>query len=318
MLAIVAEVLSHGAARVRSKELQRRRIRSSGSNYGGVLEAIVLPENLEQLCHGRALLAYGHVNAIEVVLFVGAVVDCLLVEDGVDGNGSFARLTIADNKFPLPAANGDEAVHCLQARGHRLMDALARDDARCLQLHAPALGRVEGASAIDGCAQGVDDTAQELLPDGDIDDGAGALHAVALDDGAIVAEDDNTNIVGLQIQGHALQAARELHHLACLHALETINTGDTIPDAEHSAHLLDIRLVLEVRDPVAENLCELCRAHLRRPRCRRCVQRPRHRSGNGGQRPAELGLQGAALEELQSGSGSHLADGRTRTGGDRL
>merc|ERR1712190_180864 len=49
MLAIVTEVLGHGTSSVRRQELQRRGIGGGRRNYGGVLQAVVLAQNLKQL-----------------------------------------------------------------------------------------------------------------------------------------------------------------------------------------------------------------------------------------------------------------------------
>ena len=43
--------------------------------------------------------------------------DGLLVEDGVNGDGRLAGLSITDDQLTLPAANGNQTVHCLQACG---------------------------------------------------------------------------------------------------------------------------------------------------------------------------------------------------------
>ena len=44
---------------------------------------------------------------------------------------------------------------------------------------------------------------------------------------AYITEYDNTNIVGLQVEGHALKAGAEFHHLLGLDVLQAIHTGNT-------------------------------------------------------------------------------------------
>ena len=58
----------------------------------------------------------------------------------------------------------------------------------------------------------------------------------------IVTEDDNTNIISFQVEGHTLDAGAELDHLTCLDLGETENTGDTITDGDHSTELLKVVL----------------------------------------------------------------------------
>mmetsp|Transcript_34393 Transcript_34393/g.111927 ORF Transcript_34393/g.111927 Transcript_34393/m.111927 type:complete len:322 (+) Transcript_34393:990-1955(+) len=294
MHAVVAEVLGHGAAGVRRKELQRGSIRGRRGHNGGVLQAVVLTQDFEELCHSGTLLADGNVEAIQVVLLIRRIIDGLLVEDRVDGNGSLACLTITDNELSLTTANRDQAVHSLQARGHGLVHALPRDDARRLELDTPPRLGQDGALAVNRHAEGIDHASEQLGADGHVHDGAGALNAVALHDGAIVSEHDDTDVVRLQVQRHALQAAGELNHLAGLHTLQPVDASDTIADAEHTADLLHILLVREVRNALGQDLRELGRADLRsqrRPRrmkvatCgrqhRRCgrASANRHRAG---------------------------------------
>lgn len=90
MLAVVSEVLSHGAARVWGQVLQRSSIRGGGRDHDGVLHGISISEPLHQLGNSGPLLANGNVDAVQLLLLVSSFVKALLVDDCVDGNGSFA------------------------------------------------------------------------------------------------------------------------------------------------------------------------------------------------------------------------------------
>merc|ERR1719265_354695 len=150
MLACVAEVFCHGASRVWGQKLQRRCIRCGSCYNGCELETVVLAEDLEELRNCGAFLTNGHINAVQMALHIWTCVDRLLVQDCINGDGSLARLPVTDDQFPLTAANGDQAVHGLQARSHRLMDALTRDDPWRLQFHSSALACLDGPKTING------------------------------------------------------------------------------------------------------------------------------------------------------------------------
>ena len=183
--AIVAEPFAHGAAGERRQELQRRGLGRGGGDDDGVFQRAGIGERLDDLRHGRTLLADGDIDAIELGLLVGAGVDGLLVDDGVDGDGGLAGLAVADDQFALAAADRDQGVDGLEARLHRLMHRFARNDAGRLHVDAAALGDVgELALAVDGIAQRIDDAAEQALADRHVHDGAGALDGVAFLDGA--------------------------------------------------------------------------------------------------------------------------------------
>jgi len=90
MLAVVSEVLSHGAARVWGQVLQRSGIRGRGRDHNGVLHGTGVGEPLHQLGDSGPLLADGNVDAVQLLLLVSSFVEALLVDDRVDGDGSFA------------------------------------------------------------------------------------------------------------------------------------------------------------------------------------------------------------------------------------
>merc|ERR1740139_696586 len=241
--AIVAEILADGAARIRGEELQRRRVGRGGSHDGGELHGVGILQRLHELRDGGALLADGDVDAEERLLLVAGVVDRLLVDDGVDGDGGLASLTIAYDQLTLATADGHQAVDGLEAALHGLRNGLARDDTRGLDLDTLALHvALDRALAIDGVAQAIDNAAEHTLADRDVNNGASAFDGVALLDDTIVTEDDNTDVVVLQVQSHAAQATVELHHLHLLHLLQPVHTGNAVTDGQDFADLLQLDL----------------------------------------------------------------------------
>ena len=107
---------------------------------------------------------------------------------------------------------------------------------------------VDRALAVDGVAQRIDDAAEQALAHRHVDDGAGALDRFAFLDGGVGAEDHHADIVGFQVQRHALDAAGELDHLAGLHVVEAVDAGDAVADAQHLADFADFRFGAEILD----------------------------------------------------------------------
>src|SRR5476651_1683794 len=253
MHAVVAEVFAHRAAGVGREELHRRRIGRGGGHDDGVFHRAVVLERLHDLGDRRALLADGHVYTIELLALVAALVDRLLVQEGVDGDGGLAGLAIANDQLALAAADRDQAVDRLEAGLHRLVYRLARNDAGGLHFDEAALGRGERALAVDRIAETVDHAAEQALADRNVDDRAGTLDGVAFADRAILAEDHDAAVVALEIERHALDAARELDHLAGLDAVQAIDARDAVTDREDLADLGHFGLGAEVGDLLLQN-----------------------------------------------------------------
>ena len=87
MLAVVPEELAHGASGVGSQVLEGSGIGSGGAHHHGVLHGVGVRQPLDDLGDGGSLLADGHVDAVQLGLLVRAVVEALLVDDGIDGDG---------------------------------------------------------------------------------------------------------------------------------------------------------------------------------------------------------------------------------------
>ena len=71
------------------------------------------------------------------------------------------------------------------------------------------------------------------------------------DDLPIVTQDDDTHVVGLQVESHALDSRLELDHLTSLHLGETEDSGDTITDGDNGSEFLEVVLCTKYRDQQA-------------------------------------------------------------------
>ena len=260
MHAVVAEVFAHGAAGERREVLQGRRLGRGRCNDDRVLERAVLLENLDELRNGRALLADRDVHAVELRLLVAAGVDRLLIEDRVEDDRGLAGLAVADDQLALSASDRDQRVDRLEARRHRLVHGLARKDARRLHVDAHLLVELDRALAVDRIAESVDDAAEQPLADRHLDDGARALDGIAFLDVAVVAEDHDADVVGLEIQRHAANATGKLDHFAGLHLVEAVDARDAVADREHLADLGNLCVFAEVLDLILEDRGDLCGA----------------------------------------------------------
>ena len=135
----------------------------------GVLQGVVLLKGLDKLGDGRTLLANGNVDTVELLGLVVTVVPTLLVQHGVQGDGSLAGLTVTDDELTLTTADGNHGVDGLETSLYGLVDGLARQNTGGLELGTGLLGGVEGTLAVNGVTQTVDDATEELHADGNLD-----------------------------------------------------------------------------------------------------------------------------------------------------
>src|SRR5262249_57443776 len=83
---------------------------------------------------------------------------------------------------------------------------------------------------------------------GNLDEGARSLHRLPFLDLAVLAQDDDADVVDLEIERHPAHAVLELDHFAGLDVVKTVDPGDAVTDREHLADLGDFRLLAEVLD----------------------------------------------------------------------
>src|ERR1700704_3000925 len=253
MHAIVAEVFAHGAAGERRDVLHRRRIGRGGCDDDRIFQRALLFQHLDELRHGRALLADRDIDAIQLDLLVGLGVERLLVENGIERDRGLAGLAVADDQLALAAADRDQRVDRLQAGRHRLVDRFARNDAGRLDVDAHPLVGLDRALAVDRIAERIDHAAEQALADRGIDNGAGALDGLAFLDLAVGAEDHDADIVGLEIERHAAGAVLELDHLAGLDVVEAVDAGNAVADGQHLSDFGNLSLLAEILDLVLED-----------------------------------------------------------------
>ena len=230
VLAVLHPVLAHGAAGVGGEVLERGRVAGRGHDHHGVLEGMVLLEGGHGLGHRRVLLADGDVDALHALAG--------LVDDGVDGHGRLARLAVADDQLALAPADGRHGVDGLDAGLHGLAHRLAADDAGRLHLHAPGLGGVDRALAVDRLAQGVDHTTEKGVADRHGLDAAGRLDRLLFLEAVDLAEDDGADGVFVQVQGQAQRAVLELEQFVDRRAGKARHPGDAVTDLDDAADLL--------------------------------------------------------------------------------
>jgi hypothetical protein len=124
----------------------------------------------------------------------------------------------------------DERVDRFETSLHGLVNGATGENTGGLELGLGAAVGLDGALAVNGVTQSIDDTTEKAGADGNIDNLAGTLDRVALLNETVVTENGDTDVVRLEVEAHAANTRGKLHHLLGLNIAETVNTGDTVTD----------------------------------------------------------------------------------------
>ena len=91
-----------------------------------------------------------------------------------------------------------------------------------------ALAVFEGGTSINGLTNTIHHTSKEFLSDGNIDNSFNTLGGVPVKDVTIVAKDDNSNVVLVEVSGHAAETAGKDDNISGLDIGEAVDAGDSV------------------------------------------------------------------------------------------
>ena len=125
---------------------------------------------------------------------------------------------------------------------------LPLDDAGSRGLDRPVAFGGDGALAVDGLTQSVDDTADQVLAHGHGDDPAGALDGVTLLDAVVGTQDNDGHGVFFQVLGHTVGAVGEFQQLTGHALVQAGGLGDAVADEDDHAGLALFHFAFVVLD----------------------------------------------------------------------
>jgi hypothetical protein len=96
-------------------------------------------------------------------------VEYILVQHGVEGDSGLSGLTVTNDQLTLTTSDGHHGVDGLETSLYGLVDGLTGQDTGGLELGTALLGGLDGTLSIDGVTEGVDNTSEKSLADGNVD-----------------------------------------------------------------------------------------------------------------------------------------------------
>src|SRR5690606_16566213 len=194
VFAAVAEEFTHGGTGVRSQELHGRRISRTGGNHDGVVHGAVLFQLTHNRSNRRLLLANGNVDTLDASV--------LLVDDRVDRHSGLTDLTVTDDQLTLATTDGNHGVDGFQTSLYGLINGLTSNNARCNFLDRRGQGIAQLALAVDRVTQTVNNTTQQFVTNRYFQDTTGTTNFLTFGQIFVVAQNNCTNGITLQVQRH--------------------------------------------------------------------------------------------------------------------
>ena len=111
VFAVISEVLCDGASGVGCQELKRGGFRGSSSDDDSVFKGVVELEGVNDVRNSGSLLSNSDVDAEQLLLGVSSVEVGLLVDNGIDSDGSLSSLSISDDQLSLSSTDGDQTIN---------------------------------------------------------------------------------------------------------------------------------------------------------------------------------------------------------------
>ena len=183
--------------------MHRSRLAGRSSQHNGVIQGPVILQGLDNAGDGRILLADSRIDTNNIF--------SLLVNNRIQRNGGFAGLPVADNQFPLAAADRNHRIDCLNPALQRPFHRLAFNYAGGHSLYGTQFFSVDSAFSVQGLAQRIDHPADEGLTHRHLQNLAGKPHRVGLFNSFRRAEDSDAGDLFFQIQNQPKNLMREFH-----------------------------------------------------------------------------------------------------------
>ncbi len=247
-LALPHEVLTHGRSGVWSDVLEWSGTGRSCVHDDRVVHGTIGTKRVNNTCNRGILLANSHVDADHGVFRAPVF---LLVDDGVDGHGGLAGLSVANDQFSLTATDGNHGVDGLDTGLQWFLHRLTCSDAGCDDIELHRAGAVDGTLAVQWRTERIDHSAEHGFADGDFKQSVRRSDRVTFTNSEVVAVDDGSDGVLFKVHGLAHDGAfagLELEEFAGHDVGEAVDASDAVADFDHLSDLRDLKLACVLLD----------------------------------------------------------------------
>jgi len=207
-----------------------------------------------------SFLTNGYINAIYRItsLVVGTLID-----DGINGDGRLTCLTVADNQLALATANGYHGIDGFQTGLKGFLDGLTENHPGSLAFKRHFGGGVlDGAFAIEGIPQCVDDPAQQAFSSHEGSDFTGTFHGIVFLYQGRVTEQNGSNIVFFEVHCNAPGTVVEFQQLSRADISQPVNADHTVTHLQHDTGFIQLDHVAYALQFVAQEFADFTHFYL--------------------------------------------------------
>ena len=171
-----------------------------------------------------------------------------MIDNCINGKSGFTGLSVADNKLTLAASDRNKAVDCLITGLERSINGFSFNNTVSLLLHLTVFLRRYGAFAVYGLTQSIDNSANHRFAYRNGNNLSGTANLVALDDIAVIAEENAAYVVLFKVLDHAVNLSGKLDKLARHCIVKPVYSRDTVADLNNRAILRSFKAALIISD----------------------------------------------------------------------
>ena len=179
-----------------------------------------------------------------------------LGNDGINTEGGFTDLAIANDQLTLTASHRGHSINCLTSSVAWLMNTLPGDNTRSNNLHLGEGLGVERTLTVYGGSNTVNNAAFHFRTNRNLGNLAGSFDDVAFLNSCNISKNSATNVILLQVQGEAKNSTWELEKLHGHAVLNSMDTGNTVTNRNDCSSFTQINFSLILFDLALDNLTD--------------------------------------------------------------
>ena len=241
VFALFHPLLPHGTSGKGRQILKRSRFPGSGNHHRRIFHRPEILQCPNELSHGGSFLTDCHVDALYSL--------SLLMQDGIQRNGRFPGLAVADNQFPLASSDGYHGIDGLDPGLQRCVYRFSVHHPMGFPLHRAAASRLQRPLFVHRLPQGIYHPSQKTVPHGYIHAVSGAFYLIPLIALPLISQQHRRHRILLQIERHTVHTPGKLQKFAKHTLPQSIDSGNPVRSLYHPSHTANLRCLFVLPNP---------------------------------------------------------------------